>query len=108
MLFDPANTALAQSCAVHRSPGELLDDFRRLADRPSGLGRYFPGRLLVGDHVTHELDILCALGREPRIPADTIIAVLNTQVALPNPFVPGVPQQSWTEAGGDGCGMGTR
>ncbi|WP_029108179.1 maleylpyruvate isomerase family mycothiol-dependent enzyme [Mycobacterium sp. URHD0025] len=86
--FDPANTALAQSCAFRRSPGELLDDFRRLTDRPSGLGRYFPRRLLVGDHVTHELDILCALGREPRIPADTIIAVLNTQVALPNPFVP--------------------
>jgi hypothetical protein len=52
------------------------------------LGRYFPARLLLGDHVTHELDILFALDREPSIPPDVTVAVLNTQVALPNPFVP--------------------
>jgi hypothetical protein len=44
--------------------------------------------LLLGDHITHELDILFALGREPAIPADVLVAVLNTQVDLPNPFVP--------------------
>jgi hypothetical protein len=31
--------------------------------------------------------MLCALGREPAIPADVLIAVLNTQVSVPNPFV---------------------
>ena len=44
--------------------------------------------LLLGDHVTHELDIVFALGREPAIGADALVAVLNTQVAMPNPFVP--------------------
>ncbi len=29
-----------------------------------------------------------ALGREPAIGADALVAVLNTQVAVPNPFVP--------------------
>jgi hypothetical protein len=52
------------------------------------MGRYFPRSLLLGDHVTHELDILLALDRVPAIPADVLTCVLNTQVALPNPFVP--------------------
>ena len=29
-----------------------------------------------------------ALGREPAIAADGLVAVLNTQVSVPNPFVP--------------------
>ncbi len=86
--FDRANAALAQSLAATSSPGELLDDFGRLTRRPRGLGRYFPPRLLLGDHVTHELDILFALNREPAIPVGALVAVLNTQVAVPNPFVP--------------------
>jgi len=86
--FDRANAGLARTVAATRSPTELLDEFAQLVDRPRGLGRYFPRRLLLGDHVTHELDILYALGREPSIPADALIAVLNTQVAVPNPFVP--------------------
>ena len=86
--FDRANAAIARSLAATRSPGELLDDFERLAKRPRGLGRYFPRRLLLGDHITHELDIVFALEREPSVPADAAIAVLNTQVAVPNPFVP--------------------
>ena len=32
--------------------------------------------------------MLFALGREPAIPADALVAVLNTQVNVPNPFVP--------------------
>ena len=71
-----------------RTPADLLDDFKRLTRRPRGLGRYFPPRLLLGDHITHELDMLFALGREPEIPAEALVAVLNTQVSLPNPFVP--------------------
>jgi uncharacterized protein (TIGR03083 family) len=86
--FDRANAALARSLAATRSPAELLDDFGRLMLRPSGLGRYFPPRLLLGDHVTHELDMLFALGREPAISSDALVAVLNTQVSVPNPFVP--------------------
>ena len=86
--FDRANAALARSLAATRSPAELLDDFTRLTERPRGLGRYFPRRLLLGDHITHELDMLFALGREPAIPADGLVAVLNTQVSVPNPFVP--------------------
>jgi uncharacterized protein (TIGR03083 family) len=86
--FDRANAGLALRAAATRSPAELLDEFEQLVDQPRGLGRYFPRRLLLGDHVTHELDILFALDREPLIPADALIAVLNTQVAVPNPFVP--------------------
>ncbi len=86
--FDHANAGLARSLAASGDPGELLDEFERLTDRPRGLGRYFPRRLLLGDHITHELDILFALDREPSIPADALVAVLNTQVAVPNPFVP--------------------
>jgi uncharacterized protein (TIGR03083 family) len=86
--FDGANTDLARTLAATRSPAELLEDFARLADRPQGMGRYFPRTLFLGDHVTHELDILHALGREPAIPEAALVAVLNAQVTLPNPFVP--------------------
>ena len=85
--FDRANAAMARSLAV-RTPMQLLDDFDRLTQRPRGLGRYFPPQLLLGDHITHELDMLFALGREPAIPAAGLVAVLNTQVSVPNPFVP--------------------
>lgn len=86
--FDRANSGMARTAAATRSPAELLDEFELLMEQPRGLGRYFPRRLLLGDHVTHELDILFALGRDPSIPADALVAVLNTQVAVPNPFVP--------------------
>jgi uncharacterized protein (TIGR03083 family) len=86
--FDAANTALACRLAAAREPDELLDDMDRLRTDPRGLGRVFPKQLLLGDHVTHELDMLYALGRTPDVAADTLIAVLRTQVTLPNPFVP--------------------
>jgi uncharacterized protein (TIGR03083 family) len=86
--FDRANTELARALAVSRGPDDLLDDFARLIDQPEGMGRYFPRSLLLGDHVTHELDIVLALDREPAVAADVLVCVLNTQVALPNPFVP--------------------
>lgn len=86
--FDRANAAMARAVAASRAPADLLDDFERLTQRPRGLGRYFPRRLLLGDHITHELDMVFALGREPTIPADALVAVLNTQVRVPNPFVP--------------------
>lgn len=86
--FTGANTAPACALAERHSPAELLDEFAKLVEQPSGLGRVFPPRLLLGDHVTHELDILFALSRDPDIPAAAVVAVLDTQVALPNPFVP--------------------
>ncbi|BBY82573.1 maleylpyruvate isomerase family mycothiol-dependent enzyme [Mycolicibacterium pulveris] len=86
--FDRANAHLARSLAATSSPAALLDEFARLTVRPRGLGRVFPPRLLLGDHVTHELDILFAIGRTPAIPPDVLVAVLNTQVTVPNPFVP--------------------
>ena len=86
--FDRANAAMARALADARSPAELLDEFEQLVYRPRGLGRIFPPRLLLGDHITHELDILFAIDRVPAIPPDAVVAVLNTQVAVPNPFVP--------------------
>ncbi|MDR3663414.1 MAG: maleylpyruvate isomerase family mycothiol-dependent enzyme [Mycobacterium sp.] len=86
--FDRANTAAARDIGRRRSAAELLDDFRVSSASPVGVGRYFPARLLLGDHVTHELDILFALGREPDVPPHVLDAVLDTQVAFPNPFVP--------------------
>jgi uncharacterized protein (TIGR03083 family) len=86
--FNPANTALARALATSRHPAELLADFAALAERPRGIGRYFPRRMLLGDHVIHEIDILLAVDREPAIAHDALVDVLNTQVSLPNPFVP--------------------
>jgi uncharacterized protein (TIGR03083 family) len=86
--FDTTNADLARGLAATRSPEDLLTDFARLAAEPEGLGRYFPAALLLGDHVTHELDICYALDRTPTIAPDVLVAVLKTQVALPNPFVP--------------------
>ncbi len=87
-IFDNANADMATALADRRSPAELLDDFERLSRQPRGLGRYFPSRLLLGDHVTHELDVVFALGGRPEIADDVLVAVLNTQVNVPNPFVP--------------------
>jgi uncharacterized protein (TIGR03083 family) len=86
--FDAANTALARQLAARRDPAALIDEFSALARKPRGLGRVFPKRLLLGDHVIHELDIVYALGRESAVPTSTLAAVLDTQVRVPNPFVP--------------------
>jgi uncharacterized protein (TIGR03083 family) len=86
--FDDANADMATVLAAARPPAELIRDFERLRQEPRGIGRYFPPRLLLGDHVTHELDMLFAVGTGPQIPSDVLVAVLNTQVAVPNPFVP--------------------
>lgn len=86
--FDSANAEMATALATALSPAELLDEFERLSRKPRGMGRYFPSRLFLGDHVTHELDIVFALDREPSISAEALVAVLNTQVSVPNPFVP--------------------
>ncbi len=86
--FNAANTELAHRLAAERDPGELIDEFTALARKPRGIGRVFPRRLLLGDHVIHELDITYALGNESAIPTAAIAAVLDTQVHVPNPFVP--------------------
>jgi uncharacterized protein (TIGR03083 family) len=86
--FDRSNARLAQRLAVQRTPSELFDDFEALIERPHGLGRVFPKRLLLGDHIIHELDIVLPLGLQPTIDAKAMTAVLETQVRVPNPFVP--------------------
>lgn len=86
--FDSANADLATALAAQCSPAELLDEFERLSREPRGVGRYFPSRLFLGDHVTHELDMVFALDREPDISEEALVFVLNTQVSVPNPFVP--------------------
>jgi hypothetical protein len=42
----------------------------------------------LGDHVIHELDIVLPLEIQSTVDRDVITAVLETQVRLPNPFVP--------------------
>jgi uncharacterized protein (TIGR03083 family) len=86
--FDRANAALARSEAEQNDPSALIDAFAELIERPRGIGRVFPPRLLLGDHVIHELDILLPLGLESTVSPEAIIAVLETQVRVPNPFVP--------------------
>ncbi|NTY63340.1 maleylpyruvate isomerase family mycothiol-dependent enzyme [Mycolicibacterium sphagni] len=86
--FDRANCALARQHARRRTPAELIGDLTALIDAPRGIGRVFPPQLLLGDHVIHELDIALAIGREPGVPAEALTAVLETQVRLPNPFIP--------------------
>jgi uncharacterized protein (TIGR03083 family) len=86
--FNAANSELARRLAAQRAPAQLIDDFAALVYRPRGIGRLFPKRLLLGDHVIHELDITYALGRKSTVPTATVAAVLDTQVRIPNPFVP--------------------
>jgi uncharacterized protein (TIGR03083 family) len=86
--FDRANADLACHLARRRSPAGLVEDYAELIRAPRGVGRIFPRRLLLGDHIIHELDICLALERPPEIGAQQLVAVLNTQVRVPNPFVP--------------------
>ncbi|HEY0226105.1 MAG TPA: maleylpyruvate isomerase family mycothiol-dependent enzyme [Mycobacterium sp.] len=86
--FNAANCELARRLAAQRAPAQLIDDFAARVYRPRGIGRLFPKRLLLGDHVIHELDITYAVGRESTVPTATVAAVLDTQVRIPNPFVP--------------------
>ncbi|WP_433125474.1 maleylpyruvate isomerase family mycothiol-dependent enzyme [Micromonospora sp. CA-240977] len=86
--FDQANATLARDLAARTTPADLLAEFTRASRKPRGIGRLFPPRLLLGDHVIHELDITTALHREPAIPPDVLAAVLNTEVHIPNPFIP--------------------
>jgi uncharacterized protein (TIGR03083 family) len=86
--FDRANARLARALAAQRQPAELIDDFSALSQAPRGLARIFPRRLLLGDHVIHQLDIAYGLEKGSTIGAEALLAVLDTQVRVPNPFVP--------------------
>jgi len=86
--FHATNTELARILAAQSDPAQLIDDFVTLTRRPRGIGRLFPRRLLLGDHVIHELDVAYALGKESAVPTPTVAAVLDTQMRVPNPFVP--------------------
>jgi uncharacterized protein (TIGR03083 family) len=86
--FDRANTAVAQRLAARQTPRDLIDTLERRVARPKGIGKLFPPRLLLGDHVLHHLDIALALDRQTAIPDNIMHAVLDTEVRIPNPFVP--------------------
>lgn len=115
--FDRSNAAMAQRLAAQRTTSALIDDFAALIERPRGLGRVFPRRLLLGDHVIHELDIVLPLGMQPSIDAAAMTAVLETQVRVPNPFVPAAARArglslhatdtDWVYGQGELCVSGT-
>jgi uncharacterized protein (TIGR03083 family) len=86
--FDKANSQLARSYAHDRQPAALIGEFDQLRGQPRGIGRILPRPLMLGDHVVHFLDIALPLGCQPEIPAETARAVLDTEVKVPNPFVP--------------------
>jgi len=86
--FDRSNAGLARTLAARHTPAVLIDEFAALVDRSRGVGSVFPRRLLLGDHVIHELDTVLPLGLQPTIDPAVITDVLKTQVQLPNPFVP--------------------
>jgi uncharacterized protein (TIGR03083 family) len=114
--FDRSNASLAQNLAALRTPSELIEDFAALIDRPRGLGRVFPRRLLLGDHVIHELDIVLPLGKVATVDPSVLAAVLQTQVRVPNPFVPAAARArglclrakdlDWTYGSGGHCVSG--
>jgi uncharacterized protein (TIGR03083 family) len=85
--FNTANTQLARRLAAQRTPDQLIVDFAALVHRPQGIGRVFPKRLLLGDHVIHELDVTYALNKRSSVPVPTVVAVLDTQVRVPNPLL---------------------
>ncbi len=86
--FDRTNSSMARTLAAQRDPHTLIDDLAALTQRARGIGRVFPRRLLLGDHVIHELDITYAIGAHSAISPAILAAVLETEVAIPNPFVP--------------------
>ncbi|HXY66765.1 MAG TPA: maleylpyruvate isomerase family mycothiol-dependent enzyme [Mycobacterium sp.] len=86
--FDHSNAGLARTLAARHAPAVLIGEFAALVDRPRGVGRVFPRRLLLGDHVIHELDIALPLGLRPTVSQEVLAAVLDTQVRVANPFVP--------------------
>ncbi|OBI66278.1 maleylpyruvate isomerase family mycothiol-dependent enzyme [Mycobacterium sp. E796] len=86
--FDRTNSSMARRLAAQRDPHTLLDDLAALTRRPRGVGCVFPRRLLLGDHVIHQLDITYALEADSTIPPAILAAVLDTEVQVPNPFVP--------------------
>jgi uncharacterized protein (TIGR03083 family) len=86
--FDRANSSMACTLAAQRNPRTLINDLAALTRQARGVGRVFPRRLLLGDHVIHQLDITYALGADSTIPPAILAAVLDTEVGIPNPFVP--------------------
>lgn len=103
--FDRANAAAAADLARRHSPADLVNHYAALIHRPRGIGRVFPRRLLLGDHVIHELDIIFALGRHPGIGRETLAAVLDTQVRIPNPFVPAAARARGLKTSSRRCGL---
>ena len=94
--FDRANTAWPVR-SPRPQPGRTARRVPRLVTGRRGLGRYFPPRLLLGDHITHELDMLFALDREPEFPPKRS-SRCSTPKWRAESVRSRVPQQPWIAA----------
>lgn len=83
--FDQANDTAARNLAASASTAGLLDELARHLARTRLL---FPARFMLGDHLVHYLDIVLPLGRDPAVLPEACRVILQTEVSVPNPFVP--------------------
>ena len=67
---------------------ELIRVIAANAGRHRRIGRLLPPPFMLGDHVIHLLDIAVPLRREPALQPEALRRVLQTQLRVPNPFVP--------------------
>ena len=86
--FDSANAAMARTLAAVRAPAELLDDYQRLSAGHGGWAATFPRACSSATTSRMNSTWSSHWSGEPEIAPDVLVAVLNTQVAVPNPFVP--------------------
>ena len=87
--FDGANDTMARDLAAATPAAGLLHELAgHLARLPARTRLLFPARLMLGDHLTHYLDVALPLHRDPAILPAAGRAILQTEVSVPNPFVP--------------------
>lgn len=86
--FNRANVAIVRQMKSTLTGADIVSSIANRRGRPQGLGRLLPTRFMLGDHVVHLHDMAIPLGREVSVPPAALTAVLNTQLRVPNPFVP--------------------
>jgi hypothetical protein len=86
--FNRANVAIVQELESALTAADIVRAIRERSGSLEGLGRLLPTRFMLGDHVVHLFDMAIPLGREVSVPTAALTAILNTQLQIPNPFVP--------------------
>lgn len=87
--FDQVNDTMTWHLSGTSTVPQMLDELAdHIEQPPTRTPVMFPARLMLGDHLTHHLDTALALDREPSIAENAARIVLQTQVLVPNPFVP--------------------